>query len=133
MAIKRFDIVRLLRSDRVSYVSGPAGKAATPNGNWIVVAGCETDKYLLAKQETIIKIPMDDVFKIGDYDLGDAINRVKRVRSSEDLKKLGMEIPNVKERGESDRAVKAHRNTKNPEIMRGRLDKGGDPKRGSKV
>ena len=99
MSIKRFDVVRLLRSDRVSWVSGPAGKAATPKGGWIVVAGVGDDKYLLARAETLIQIPMEDVFKVADYDLTEAISTIRAVRNMDDLKKfMNLEADNGKER-----------------------------------
>jgi len=98
MSIKRYDIVRLTRFDRVGWVSGPASRPATPRGNWIVVAGVEGDKFLLAKDETLIKIPIEDVFKVADYDLNEIITTIKMVRTSDDLKKFAnLEMNNVKE------------------------------------
>jgi hypothetical protein len=88
MSIKRFDVVKLTRSDRVSWLSGPAGKAATPKGGWIVVAGVGDDKFLLARAETLIQIPIEDVFKIADYELNEVINTIKAVRTKNDLKKF---------------------------------------------
>lgn len=121
MSIKRFDVVKLLRSDRVSWVSGPAGRAATPKGGWIVVAGVDKDKYLLARAETLIQIPMEDVFKIADYDLNEIINTIKAVRTKEDLKRfMNLEMPNGKERAgrEPPGDSKAQEHSSDPKVTR---------------
>ena len=87
--IKQFDIVILKSVKNVDYVSGPAGRPATPRGRWIVTwADDKNPKLLLAKDETIIQIPKDDVIKIGDYSVQKVFELVKRVRSTEDFNKL---------------------------------------------
>ncbi len=95
VSIKRFDIVRLLRQDNVDWVSGPPGRAATPDGNWIVVAGIDNNKFLLAKEETIIRIPTVDVFKVASYDISEVIAYIKLIRTNADLKRhLKLELEN---------------------------------------
>lgn len=77
MNIKRFDLVQLKTVQNVKFLSGPANRPAKPQGNWTVVAGVGTDELLVAKDETIIRIPVFDVVKIADYDLKRIINTIK--------------------------------------------------------
>jgi hypothetical protein len=62
------DIVRLKDEKRVKYVSGPKGRPATPKGDWIVVGSIGAD-LMLAKDNTIIRIPMVDVVLVAVYDI----------------------------------------------------------------
>lgn len=96
--IKRFDIVRIKTIDRVTWLSGPASRPAPPQGNWSVVAGVGADLLMLAKDETIIQIPISDVLKVADYDIKHALESIKKIRSHNDLKKfpLSKEMKNVK-------------------------------------
>ena len=43
---------------------------------------------LLAKDETIIQIPVEDVIKVAAYDLNKVIENIKKVKSTADLEKL---------------------------------------------
>lgn len=60
------DIVRLTNEKRVKYVSGPKGRPATPKGDWIVVGSIGAD-LLLAKDNTVIRIPAVDVALVAAY------------------------------------------------------------------
>ena len=66
---RQFDVVRLLKTDSVTYLCGPSGRATAPKGEWTVVAFVEGD-MILAKQSTIVRVSPSDVVKIADYDLG---------------------------------------------------------------
>ena len=75
----------------VEYLSGPSGRAARPQGRWSVVWASEADnKLLLAKDETIIQIPAKDVIKVADYDMTKVFDLMKKVRTFDDLEKLGL-------------------------------------------
>jgi hypothetical protein len=69
------DIVRLKDEKHVKYVSGPKGRPATPKGDWIVVGSMGAD-LMLARNNTIIRIPMVDVVKIASYDMGRILKAV---------------------------------------------------------
>jgi hypothetical protein len=87
--MKRFDLVVLKTIKNVKWMSGPAGRPARPKGNWVVVCGVEGDKLLIAKDETVIKIPAADVMLVGSYDTQMTIEAIKKVKTLEDLKKIG--------------------------------------------
>lgn len=68
IVFNRFDQVRILHTKNVTYVSGPPGSEILPTGVWSVVGGINNE-LLLAKNNTVIRIPTDDVLKISTYDL----------------------------------------------------------------
>lgn len=67
MEYRKFDIVRLIHSRRVKFLSGPPGRAAAPKGEWSIVGFIERDA-ILAKQSTIIRVPVGDIERIAEYD-----------------------------------------------------------------
>lgn len=85
--IKRFDIIRIKTVKNVEWLSGPASRPASPQGNWSVVAGLPDGKILIAKDETVAQIPMEDVFKVADYGIEHAVGSIKKIRTLADLKK----------------------------------------------
>ena len=76
-------------------MSGPAGRPADPKVNLSVVGNFPGKAMLLlAKDETIVAVPITDVRKVGSYDLNKTIEAIKRVKNKEDLereKKRGKE------------------------------------------
>jgi hypothetical protein len=66
---KLFDIVRLKQVNNVSFVSGPQNNPASPQGDWKVVGGVGGRQLMLAKDDTIILIPPEDVVIVAEYDL----------------------------------------------------------------
>ena len=86
--IRRFDIVKIKSVERVIWMSGPAGRPASPKGCWSVIMGVGDDELLLAKDETVIRIFKDDVVKVADYNLVDTLDMIQKVRSLEDLDKF---------------------------------------------
>ena len=83
---RRFDIVQLLTTRNIRFLSGPPGRPAKPVGSWSVVGNLPGAKLMIAKDETIAVIPVIDVRKIGSYDLEKAIEDVKKVKTRADLK-----------------------------------------------
>jgi hypothetical protein len=68
-------------------MSGPNSKPADPRGVWTVVAGVNGDKVLLlAKDQTLIQIPHDDVQHVANYDINATMNMIRRIRTLSDLK-----------------------------------------------
>lgn len=88
MDLKRFDIVQIKTIERVTWLSGPASRPATPQGNWIVYAGVGMgDDIMIVKDETVAQIPASDVFKVADYGTEHALEHIKKIRTASDLKK----------------------------------------------
>ena len=87
--IKRFDIVMIRTIEHVKWLSGPASRPAKPQGRWSVVAGIggNDDEVLIAKDQTLCKIPISDVVKVADYGPEHALESIKKVRNRSDLKK----------------------------------------------
>ncbi len=63
----QFDIVRIVSTKRVQYLSAPAGTQVTPRGDWSIVGFMGGDA-VLAKNEVLIRIPINDVKKVITYD-----------------------------------------------------------------
>lgn len=72
----QLDIVQLLRTNRVSYLSGPKSYVTSPHGNWTVVGMIKND-VIIAKDQTVVRVPVDDVRIIGIYSIEDALNKIK--------------------------------------------------------
>ena len=85
--IKRFDLVSIKTVNRVKWLSGPASRPATPQGNWVVICGVGKNELMLSKDETLIRIPISDVFKVADYGVDHAIRSVKDIRTISDMSK----------------------------------------------
>lgn len=64
--LKQFDIIQIIDTKNVHYLSGPPGSAASPHGNWSIV-GFVGGEILAAKDETVIRIPASDVRLVGLY------------------------------------------------------------------
>jgi hypothetical protein len=60
--IQQLDQVELLTVKRVKYLSTKPGYAPSPHGKWSVVGIIEGDA-LLAKDNTLIRIPLGDIRK----------------------------------------------------------------------
>jgi hypothetical protein len=61
--IRQLDQVELLTVKRVKYLSTKPGFAPSPHGRWSVVGMIDGDA-LLAKDETLIRIPLGDIRKV---------------------------------------------------------------------
>jgi hypothetical protein len=79
---RRFDIVQLVTTRNITFLSGPPGRPAKPQGNWSIVANLPNGRLLLAKDETIAAVPLTDVRKVGGYDLDKAIKSLKETKPS---------------------------------------------------
>lgn len=88
--IKRFDIVRIKTVENVTWLSGPSSRPASPQGNWSVVAGTEDDTILISKDETVARIPIQDVVKVADYGIEHALDSIKKIRNPADVAKHPM-------------------------------------------
>ena len=66
--LKQFDVIQIITTKRIRFVSGPPGHATDPHGSWSVVAFVGAD-VLAAKDSTIVRVPISDVRKIANYDM----------------------------------------------------------------
>ena len=62
--LKQFDVVQIVTTKRIKYLSGPAGQAATPNGNWTII-GFVDSEALLSKDQTLCRVPIIDIREVG--------------------------------------------------------------------
>jgi hypothetical protein len=67
--VGRFDQIRILTTKNITYVSAPPGTEITPDGIWSVAAIIGQNDLLCAKNNILVKVPISDVLKIGQYDL----------------------------------------------------------------
>lgn len=105
--IKRFDLVRIKTIERVIWVSGPAGRPASPQGDWSVIGNVRQILFL-ARDETVAQVPVSDVYKVADYSIEKVIAGIRKVRTLKDLEqfKLGR-IEDDNSSGGKDREAKA--------------------------
>jgi hypothetical protein len=66
--LNQFDVVRLVHTKNIKYLSGPNGRATAPKGDWTVVGFVDSD-CILAKQSTIVRVPPSDVILIASYSM----------------------------------------------------------------
>lgn len=63
---KQLDIVSIVTTKGIKYLSGPEGHATNPHGNWSIVGFVGSDA-VLAKESTLIKVPLSDLKKVAAY------------------------------------------------------------------
>jgi hypothetical protein len=64
--LNQFDVVRLVHTKNIKYLSGPPGRPTAPKGDWAIVGFIDRD-CILAKQSTIIRVPPSDIRLIASY------------------------------------------------------------------
>lgn len=67
--VGRFDQVRLLTTQNVSYLSAPPGTQVSPQGLWSVVSIVAENELLLAQKSALIRIPATDVLLVAGYNV----------------------------------------------------------------
>lgn len=72
----QFDIVQIVSTKKIRYVSGPKNRAALPDGNWSIV-GFKGIEVMIAKHNTIVLVPIADIKKIASYDLRHLFKQLK--------------------------------------------------------
>ena len=65
---KQFDIVQLKTTKRVVWKSSPPDSDINPKGDWSVIGSIGVE-LVLCKEGSIIRIPLEDVEKIADYNI----------------------------------------------------------------
>jgi hypothetical protein len=76
--IEQLDRVQVLTTKNVQYVSDRLGIKPDPHGTWSVVGFVEKEA-LLAKGTALIRIPVKDIRKVGEYDRSIVIRKVERL------------------------------------------------------
>jgi hypothetical protein len=77
--LRQFDVVQLTKVDNVKYLSGPKGRSATPKGNWTVIGFIEND-VVIERDNTVVRMPANDVVRIAAYDIQTVMDAVKRAK-----------------------------------------------------
>jgi len=80
--LKQFDVIQIMTTKRVRFVSGPPGQATSPHGSWSVVGFMGAD-VLAAKDSTVIRVPVSDVRKIANYDMAGIKSQIESAGYSE--------------------------------------------------
>lgn len=75
--LKQFDVVQIITTKKIRFVSGPPGHATNPHGNWSVVGFMGPD-VIIAKDSTIAKVPVSDVRKIANYDMAGIKSQIEK-------------------------------------------------------
>lgn len=79
MEFKLFDVVYILSTKEVTWLSGPQGKPAKPDGYWYIVAIRGDGKIVLSKDETVIVTDMMNIRKVGSYDLDKVFKKLENI------------------------------------------------------
>ena len=61
--LKQYDIVQIITTKNIRYLSGPTGMTTDPHGNWSVVGFIKADA-LVAKDSTLVRVPVVDLRKV---------------------------------------------------------------------
>ena len=65
---KQLDIVQIVTTKKIKYLSGPEGHSTDPHGNWSIV-GFVGPEAVLAKENTLVRIPLSDIKKVASYSM----------------------------------------------------------------
>ena len=75
--LKQYDIVQIITTKRINYLSGPAGQSTSPNGNWSIVGFIGKDT-IIAKEDTLARVPIGDLRKIASLSTESFMNEVSK-------------------------------------------------------
>lgn len=74
--INQFDVVQILTTKNIDYLTHPKGVPTNPKGLWSVVGFFDT-KAILAKERTMIRIPVTDVKIDKSYNLQSFLDKLE--------------------------------------------------------
>lgn len=72
---KQLDIVQIVTTKGIKYLSGPAGQATDPHGHWSIVGFVGTDA-IISKESTLVRVPLSDIRKIAEYNVDGLLNKL---------------------------------------------------------
>lgn len=78
MEYQQFDLVYILSTKKVSWVSGPAGRPAKPQGLWSIVAFRSDGKIVLSKDETVIMTDITNIRKARTYSIDEVFKMLDK-------------------------------------------------------
>lgn len=65
---KQYDIVQIITTKRIKYLSGQSGQSPSPHGNWSIVGFIESDA-MIAKESTLVRVPISDIRKVASLNI----------------------------------------------------------------
>jgi len=65
---KQLDIVQIITTKGIKYLSGPEGHTTNPTGNWSIVGFVGADA-IISKENTLVRVPLSDIRKIASYSI----------------------------------------------------------------
>lgn len=74
---KQFDIVTISTTKRIRFLSGPPNSAANPQGQWSII-GFVGSEAVLAKESTIVRVPLTDIKPVARYNLDQFLQKLYR-------------------------------------------------------
>ncbi|MCK9281686.1 MAG: hypothetical protein M0P71_13755 [Melioribacteraceae bacterium] len=78
---ERFDIVSILTTKGIKWMSDLPGKYPDPNGPWTIVCTFpESGSVLIQKNTTLAKIPASDIIKIANYGLDNVFKKIQELK-----------------------------------------------------
>lgn len=104
----QFDIVQIITTKRIKFLSGPKGRSVSPHGNWSIVGFIKAEA-IIAKQNTIVKIPVTDIRRTQIYNLKHVWERLKQAgkpRNKIDVVKEIQKTRGISETAAKDYAIK---------------------------
>ena len=67
MEYNQFDLVHILSTKKITYLNGPRGRPAKPQGTWTVL-GFKGTNILLTKDDTVIETDLTNIRRVAAYD-----------------------------------------------------------------
>lgn len=77
----QLDVVMIMTTKKVKFLSGPKGFIADPKGHWII-AGFIGSDVLLTKDSTSIKIPISDIKLVAKFSVDSIIDKLNSTDGS---------------------------------------------------
>lgn len=76
--IRQLDRVQILTTRNVRYRSDRPGHKADPHGFWSVI-GFVGKEALIAKGTALVRIPIEDIRKVGEYDKTTVLTHIRKL------------------------------------------------------
>lgn len=80
MEYNQFDLVHILSTKKVTYLNGPAGRPAKPQGAWSIV-GFKGTNVILSKDDTVIMTDLTNITRVAAYDANRVFDGLKEINN----------------------------------------------------
>ena len=67
MELKQFDLIQIITSKNVKYLSAVKDKVPSPHGNWSIVGFVGGD-VIISRDKAIVRLPVSDVKLVGKWE-----------------------------------------------------------------